>query len=173
MSELRVGIGYDVHRLIEGRPLVLGGVEVEHESGLDGHSDADVLAHALMAQGDRTGAANLLGAMRAGDVGEHFPDDDDRWKGASSIGLLRRVSRMLEDAGYRLVDADCVISAERPRLSGYRDEMRHNLVDPSRVGLKATTTEGLGPEGREEGVAARAVVLAERIRVGPTAEADE
>jgi 2-C-methyl-D-erythritol 2,4-cyclodiphosphate synthase len=170
MSELRVGIGYDVHRLIEGRPLVLGGVEVEHESGLDGHSDADVLAHALMDA--------LLGAMRAGDVGEHFPDDDDRWKGASSIGLLRRVSRMLEDAGYRLVDADCVISAERPRLSGYRDEMRHNLasalgVDPSRVGLKATTTEGLGPEGREEGVAARAVVLAERIRVGPTAEADE
>ncbi len=170
MSELRVGLGYDVHRLTEGRRLVLGGVEVEHELGLDGHSDADVLTHALMDA--------LLGAMRAGDVGEHFPDDDDRWEGASSIGLLRRVSRMLEDAGYRLVDADCVISAERPRLSGYRDEMRHNLasalgVELSRVGLKATTTEGLGPEGREEGIAARAVVLAERIRVGPVGEIGE
>jgi len=156
---MRVGIGYDVHAFTAGRPLVLGGVDVPHELGLIGHSDADVLAHAL------TDA--VISAMRAGDLGEHFPDDDPAYAGARSIELLARVAGMMRDGGWRLVDADTVLVLERPRLSSYRDAMRTNLaealgVEVEAVGVKATTTEGLGFAGREEGIAAYAVVLLER-----------
>lgn len=156
---MRVGLGYDVHALVEGRPLVLGGVTVPHDKGLAGHSDADVLAHALMDA--------ILGAMRAGDIGQHFPDTDPAYSGISSMELLARVGKLMRQRAFRLVDADCVLVLERPRIAPYRDEMRANLarafgVDPERVGLKATTTEGLGIAGREEGVAAQAVVLLAR-----------
>ena len=158
--ELRVGLGYDVHRFAEGRALVLGGVIIDHERGLGGHSDADVLTHALMDA--------ILGAMRAGDIGEHFPDDDARYKDASSIRLLRTVVRHMSDGGFRLVDADCVLVLEEPRIAPYRRAIRESLasaigVDVSRVGVKATTAEGLGFTGRGEGVAAQSVVVLERL----------
>lgn len=159
MSEVKVGLGYDVHAFAEGRPLVLGGVTVPFEFGLAGHSDADVLVHALMDA--------ILGAMRAGDIGKHFPDTDPSYEGASSIDLLRRVAGLMGDAGFRLMDADCVLVLERPKVSPYREQMRETMasalgVDVWRVGVKATTTEGLGFAGRGEGVAAQAVVLLER-----------
>ncbi|MBA4371112.1 MAG: 2-C-methyl-D-erythritol 2,4-cyclodiphosphate synthase [Coriobacteriaceae bacterium] len=157
---MSIGLGYDVHALVEGRPLVLGGVTLPHDRGLAGHSDADVLAHALMDA--------VLGAMRAGDIGQHFPDTDPAWAGISSMELVRRVGALMREGGFELVDADCVLVLERPRIAPYRDEMRVNLaealgVDPARVGVKATTTEGLGIAGREEGVAAQAVVLLGRL----------
>ncbi len=153
---MRIGLGYDVHAFAESRRLVLGGVEFEHETGLAGHSDADVLVHALMDA--------ILGAMRAGDIGLHFPDTDPAFAGISSIELLRTVASMMRESGWHLVDADCVLVLERPRISDQRDPMRHNIaralgVSPDLVGLKATTTEGLGAIGRGEGVAAQAVVL--------------
>ncbi len=156
---MRVGIGYDVHAFTEGRPLVIGGVDIPHEMGLIGHSDADVLTHAL------TDA--ILSAMRAGDLGAHFPDTDPAYAGARSIELLEHAARLMRDSGWRLVDADTVLVLERPRMSSYRDVMRATLaealgVDVEAVGVKATTTEGLGFAGREEGVAAYAVVLIER-----------
>lgn len=156
---MMVGLGYDVHALVEGRPLVLGGVTVPHDKGLAGHSDADVLAHALMDA--------ILGAMRAGDIGQHFPDTDPAYSGISSMELLARVGELMRQRAFRLVDADCVLVLERPKVAPFRDEMRANLaealgVSPERVGLKATTTEGLGIAGREEGVAAQAVVLLTR-----------
>jgi 2-C-methyl-D-erythritol 2,4-cyclodiphosphate synthase len=157
---MRIGLGYDVHAFAEGRKLVLGGVEIEHERGLVGHSDADVLAHAL--------ADAVLGALRAGDIGKLFPDTDPAFAGADSLELLARVGQLAADQGWRVVDADCVLVLERPKVSAYRDAMRANLakalgVDVESVGVKATTTERLGFEGREEGVAAQAVVLLERI----------
>lgn len=160
MSEIRIGLGYDVHALCDGRPLVLGGVQIEHERGLAGHSDADVLIHALMDA--------ILGAMRAGDIGLHFPDTEPEWAGAASIGLLARVGDMMRADGWSLVDADTVLVLEAPRISPHRDEMRSRMaaalgVDPERIGLKATTTEGLGSIGRGEGVAAHAVALLERV----------
>lgn len=160
MSDLRIGLGYDVHAFVEGRPLVLGGVAVAHDRGLAGHSDADVLVHALMDA--------VLGAMRAGDIGAHFPDDDPAYAGISSIELLRRVAGLMAERGYRLVDADTVLVLQRPRVSAYRDAMRRTVaeamgVESDRIGIKATTTEGLGLTGREEGVAAQAVVLLERV----------
>lgn len=160
MSELRIGLGYDVHAFADGRELVLGGVRVPHERGLAGHSDADVIAHALMDA--------ILGAMRMGDIGQHFPDTDERWAGADSLDLVRRVAAMMRDGGWFLADADCVLVLEEPKVSAHRDEMRRNLasalgVDVERVGLKATTTEGLGAVGRGEGVAAQAVVLLEWV----------
>lgn len=156
---MRIGLGYDVHAFAEGRPLVLGGVTVPHDRGLLGHSDADVLAHALMDA--------VLGAMRAGDIGAHFPDTDPAYAGASSVDLLARVGALARDAGWRLADADCVLVLERPKVSAYRDEMRSRMaaalgVDVERIGVKATTTEGLGATGRGEGAAAYAVVLLER-----------
>lgn len=161
MSELRIGLGYDVHAFCEGRPLVLGGVMVPSELGLLGHSDADVLVHALMDA--------ILGAMRAGDIGHHFPDTDPAYAGASSIDLLRRVAGLMAEAGYRLVDADAVLVLERPKIAPYREAMRSAMadalgVDVACVGVKATTTEGLGFEGRGEGVAAQVVALLERVR---------
>lgn len=153
---LRIGLGYDVHQLVEGRPLVIGGVHVPYDRGLDGHSDADVLAHAL--------ADAVLGAMRAGDIGKLFPDTDPAYEGADSLGLLARVASLMRSQGFDVLDADCVIAAQAPKLSPYRDQMRSNLaralgVDQSHVGLKATTTEHLGFEGRGEGISAQAVVL--------------
>lgn len=159
MTELRVGLGYDVHAFREGRRLVLGGVEIAHAAGLAGHSDADVLVHALMDA--------ILGAMRAGDIGAHFPDTDPAYEGISSIALLVRVGELMRSAGWRLVDADTVLILETPRISPHRDAMRAAMaaalgVDSDRIGLKATTTEGLGATGRGEGVAAQAAVLLER-----------
>jgi 2-C-methyl-D-erythritol 2,4-cyclodiphosphate synthase len=157
---MRIGLGYDVHAFAEDRRLILGGVEIEHASGLAGHSDADVLAHALMDA--------LLGAMREGDIGKLFPDTDPRFRGADSLALLAEVAALVERKGFRLVDADCVLVLEAPRISPYRERMRENLaramgVAIECVGVKATTTEKLGFEGRGEGVAAQAVVLLELL----------
>jgi 2-C-methyl-D-erythritol 2,4-cyclodiphosphate synthase len=159
MGDMRIGLGHDVHAFTTGRPLVLGGIDVPYARGLAGHSDADVLAHALMDA--------LLGAMREGDIGAHFPDTDPAYEGISSMQLLSRVAALMGERGWRLVDADCVVVLEAPRIAPYRDAMRARMsealaVDTERIGLKATTTEGLGLTGRGEGVAATAVVLVER-----------
>lgn len=153
---MRVGIGFDAHRLVEGRRFVLGGVEIPSDVGPMGHSDADVLAHALMDA--------ILSAMRAGDIGRHFPDSDAAYEGASSIELLERVAQMMREADLCLVDADCVVVLESPKVSPFREAMRGELaralgVTPECVGVKATTTEGMGFTGTGEGVAAYAVVL--------------
>lgn len=158
---MRIGIGYDVHAFAAGRELVLGGVRIEHEMGLAGHSDADVLAHAV--------ADALLGAVREGDIGALFPDDDPAFAGADSLELLSRVADRVRRRGYSIVDVDTVLVLEAPRISVYRDRMRANLaralgVPVERVGVKATTTEGLGFEGRREGVGAHAVALLELQR---------
>lgn len=155
---LRVGHGFDVHAFAEGRRLVLGGVEVPFRLGLAGHSDADVVAHAL--------ADAVLGASRAGDIGALFPDTDPAFEGADSIALLKRVAGLARELGLEVVDADCTVAAQMPRLAPYRDRMRARLaeglgVPVERVGLKATTTEGLGFVGRGEGICAWAVVLME------------
>ncbi len=155
----RIGLGYDVHAFVAGRPLVLGGVETPYELGLAGHSDADVVTHALMDA--------ILGAMRAGDIGVHFPDTDPQYENASSLSLLERVGDLMRSEGWRFVDADIVIVLEAPRISPLRSKMRERLAAALRVpvdcvGLKATTTEGLGFAGRGEGVAAHAVALLER-----------
>ena len=157
---MRIGLGYDVHAFAEGRRLVLGGVVIPHGRGLLGHSDADVLTHAL--------ADALLGALREGDIGRLFPDTDPAFRDADSIELLGQVGALVRERGWRVVDADCVVVAERPKISPYREEMRASLaralgVPVESVGVKATTTEGLGFEGREEGIAAHAVVLLERV----------
>ncbi len=156
---MRVGFGYDVHRLIEGRRLVLGGVDVPHEVGVLGHSDGDVLAHAV--------ADALLGAAALGDIGSHFPDTSDEWRDADSIKLLTRVGDLIAEAGYRTVNVDATVALERPRLRDFIDSMRANLasamrIDVNAVSVKATTTERLGFEGREEGVSAYAVCLIEQ-----------
>jgi len=156
----RIGLGYDVHAFAHGRALVLGGVQVPYERGLAGHSDADVLVHAL--------ADAVLGALREGDIGSHFPDTDPAYAGADSLHLLARVGELAAEKGFRIADADCVLVLERPRVSEYREAMRANLaaalgIDVERVGVKATTTEGLGFEGRGEGVGAMAVVLLEPV----------
>jgi 2-C-methyl-D-erythritol 2,4-cyclodiphosphate synthase len=155
---LRIGLGYDVHAFAEGRRLILGGVEIEHERGLLGHSDADVLAHAL--------ADALLGALREGDIGKLFPDTDPAFAGADSLKLLAQVGDLVRERGFTIIDADCVVICERPKISPHRELMRANLaaalgVDVSAIGVKATTTERLGFEGREEGIGAQAVVLLE------------
>lgn len=151
---MRVGIGYDVHCLAEGRKLILGGVEIPHPQGLLGHSDADVLCHAVMDA--------LLGAAGLGDIGMHFPDREDCYKDISSMLLLERVRELLEKRGYVLNNLDCIVIGEAPRLAPYREIMRDNLArhlqtDIGRVNIKATTTEGLGFTGRKEGIAAQAV----------------
>lgn len=160
LSGLRVGLGYDVHALVEGRPLILGGVTIPHTLGLDGHSDADVLAHAI--------ADALLGAIRGGDIGKLFPDTDPAYKGADSLKLLAEVARVVRAGGYEIIDIDCVIAAQAPKLSPFREEMRKRLTDAcsipvDRLGIKATTTEHLGFEGREEGISAQAVALVARV----------
>ncbi len=156
---MKIGHGYDVHRLVEGRALILGGVNIPYEKGLLGHSDADVLLHALMDA--------MLGAAALGDIGQHFPDKDERYAGADSAMLLREVTRMLREAGYGLVNADCTILAQRPKLMPYIQQMRRNIADAIGVeadviSVKATTEEGLGFTGDGSGIAAHAVVLIEK-----------
>jgi len=165
ISNLRVGTGYDVHAFAPDRDLILGGVTIPYGLGLAGHSDADVLTHALMDA--LLGAARVEGAY---DIGNLFPDTDAQFKNADSVELLRVVLRTITDAGFQILDADCVLIAEAPKLSPYREEMRTNLaqaleIDVSMIGLKATTTEGLGFVGRKEGIAAQATVLLYRFAV--------
>ena len=159
IENLRIGTGYDVHAFAPDRVLILGGVTIPYRMGLDGHSDADVLAHALTDA--LLGAARIEGAY---DIGQMFPDTDAQYKGVDSIELLRAAAGRVADAGFQIVDADCVLIAQAPKLSPFREEMRCNLaqalsIDVSMIGLKATTTEGLGFAGREEGIAAHATVL--------------
>lgn len=156
---MRIGIGFDVHEFAAGRALVLGGVRIQHGRGLAGHSDADVLAHALMDA--------LIGALREGDVGRLFPDTDPEYKDADSLVLLSSVAGLVAERGFVLEDADCVLVLEEPKVAPHRDAMRQNLaramgVEVDRIGVKATTTEGLGFTGRGEGVAAYAVALLRR-----------
>lgn len=154
MTDVRTGIGWDSHRLVAGRPLILGGVALEHELGLDGHSDADVLTHAIIDA--------LLGAAGMDDIGTHFPDTDERWQGADSIALLQAVAAMLTEAGFAITNVDATLMLERPKIGARRAEMRARLaaalgLDPGRVNVKATTGERIGFVGREEGVAATAI----------------
>jgi 2-C-methyl-D-erythritol 2,4-cyclodiphosphate synthase len=153
---MRIGIGYDVHRLVEGRPLILGGVEIPHERGLLGHSDADLLTHAVIDA--------LLGAAALGDIGSHFPDTDPAWKGADSLELLAAVVERVAEAGYRVGNVDASVVLQRPKLRPHIDAMRANLarvlaVDLRQVSVKATTGEGMGFVGRGEGASAHAVCL--------------
>jgi 2-C-methyl-D-erythritol 2,4-cyclodiphosphate synthase len=155
---MRVGQGYDVHRLAAGRRLVIGGVEIDHDKGLLGHSDADVLLHAI--------CDALLGAAALGDIGKHFPDSDARYQGIDSRELLRQVAILLEDRGRRVVNVDATIIAEAPRMAPHIPKMVANIaadlaIEPHYVNVKATTTEGLGFTGRGEGIAAQAVCLVE------------
>jgi 2-C-methyl-D-erythritol 2,4-cyclodiphosphate synthase len=155
---MRVGIGYDAHRLVEGRPLVVGGVTIEHPKGLEGHSDADVLVHAIIDA--------LLGAAALGTIGEHFPAGDPNYAGISSLELLAMTAALVEDHGRTIVNVDSVVIAERPRLQPHLARMAGAIaetlgLDQDLVGVKATSPEGLGALGREEGIAAQAVVLLE------------
>ncbi len=157
---MRTGIGYDIHPFEQGRPLVLGGVTIPHEAGLAGHSDADVLAHALIDA--------LLGAAALGDIGRHFPPDDPNYRDANSLDLLRRTVELVAKAGYRAVNVDATVIAEAPKLSPHIDAMRATLagalgVDVGAVSVKATSSERLGPVGRGEGIAALAVALLDSI----------
>lgn len=159
MTNLRIGHGYDVHRLKTGRALILGGVTIPYDLGLDGHSDADVLTHAIMDA--------LLGAAAAGDIGKLFPDNDEAFRGISSLELLRRVKLHLAEKNYKIVNVDATIIAQAPKLSPYRETMRENLakvmeVDVEQVSVKATTEEHLGFTGKGEGIAAHAICLIER-----------
>ena len=153
---MRIGMGYDVHRLAEGRKLILGGAEIPWEKGLLGHSDADVLVHAVMDA--------LLGAAALGDIGQHFPDTDPAYEGADSLQLLHKVGEILEEAGYRVGNVDATVIAQRPKLAPYREQMRKNIAEAlgaevSQVSVKATTEEGLGFTGAGEGIAAQAIAL--------------
>lgn len=157
---LRVGQGYDVHRLVEGRDLILCGVNVPHTLGLLGHSDADVALHALMDA--------MLGAAALGDIGKHFPDTDERYKGISSMNLLEHVVLLLKDHGFRVTNADVTIVAQKPKLLPHIPQMRQNVADAlqlplGRINVKATTTERLAFEGREEGISAQAVCMLQEI----------
>lgn len=151
---MRIGIGYDVHALVEGRDLILGGVRVEHTLGLLGHSDADVLVHAIMDA--------MLGAAALGDIGRHFPDNDNSFKNIDSMLLLDKVNELIKQKGYMVNNIDAVIIAQRPKLAPHIDTMKNNIaqrigIQPDCVNIKATTTEKLGFEGRQEGISAQAV----------------
>jgi len=157
---MRVGIGFDVHRFVHGRPLILGGVDIPFEMGLEGHSDADVLTHAIIDA--------MLGAVAAGDLGYYFPDTEARFKNISSIDLLKDAVEILRKKGYRVSNIDAIAILEKPKLASFRQQMREIIsgatgIDVSRISIKATTTEGLGYTGRGEGVASQAVVLVEEI----------
>ena len=152
----RTGIGFDAHALSEGLPLVIGGVNIPHSRGLQGHSDADVLVHAVMDA--------ILGALALGDIGQHFPDTEDEFEGADSLELLSLVQKMIEDKGYCCENLDSIIIAEKPKLKSYIGDMRENLasvlkINIAQLSIKATTTEQMGFTGREEGIVAQAVVL--------------
>ena len=156
----RIGNGYDVHKLVEGRKLILGGIEIPHNLGLLGHSDADVLVHAII--------DGLLGALALGDIGKHFPDTDDKYKGISSIKLLNEVACLIKNKGYEVVNIDSIVAAEQPKLKPYIDEMRKQVaealgVEIEAISIKATTEERLGFTGREEGIKSYAVVLLKKI----------
>ncbi|MDJ0713791.1 MAG: 2-C-methyl-D-erythritol 2,4-cyclodiphosphate synthase [Prochloraceae cyanobacterium] len=153
---LRIGNGYDIHRLVEGRPLILGGVEIPHHLGLLGHSDADVLTHAIMDA--------MLGALSLGDIGHYFPPSDPKWAGANSLLLLEQVNELVRAQDWQIGNIDSVIVAERPKLKPHLKNMRDRLattlaIAPDRIGIKATTNEKLGPVGREEGICVYAVAL--------------
>jgi len=155
----RIGFGYDVHRFASGRRLVLGGVEIPHSRGLDGHSDADVLLHAIMDA--------ILGAAGMRDIGHHFPNTDERWRGADSRALLREVARIVAEKGWRVGNVDCSIVAEEPKVNPHVAAMKTNIaadlgIDADCVGIKATTNEGMGFVGRREGIAAMATALIAR-----------
>lgn len=159
MANLRIGLGYDVHRLTEGRDLILGGVRVPYEKGLDGHSDADVLVHAVMDA--------LLGAAKLGDIGRLFPDTDPQYAGISSLELLRRVGRLLKASGYAVVNIDATLVAQAPKIAPYREQMARNMADcleipEDCVNVKATTEEHLGFTGDGSGMSAQAAALLER-----------
>ena len=151
----RIGFGYDAHRLVEGRPLIIGGVDIPHASGLEGHSDADVLAHAVIDA--------ILGALGMGDIGQHFPDTDPAYKGADSLLMLKTVMEWVRHKGFRLNNVDATVVAENPKLSPHVSAMQHRLADVleasiNQINIKATTTEGMGFTGRQEGIEAFAVV---------------
>ena len=157
---MRIGIGYDVHQLVEGRKVIVGGVEIPHEKGLLGHSDADVLVHAIMDA--------ILGALGEGDIGRHFPDSSEEFKDADSMMLLAKVYEYMEKKGYRIGNVDAVIIAQRPKMAPFIDEMNTKIASvlhtqKEKVNIKATTTEKLGPEGREEGITSQSVVLLEEV----------
>ena len=157
---MRIGMGYDVHRLSAGRKLIMGGVDIPYEKGLLGHSDADVLVHAIMDA--------LLGAAALGDIGSHFPDTDPAYEGISSIRLLEHVGKLLSDHGYKIGNIDATIIAQKPKMRPHIDQMRDNIskalkIRPDQVGVKATTEEGLGFTGSGEGISAHAVCLLEQI----------
>lgn len=157
---MRIGIGYDSHRLVEGRRLVLGGVEIPFEKGLYGHSDADALCHAII--------DSIIGALGLGDMGRHFPDRDDRWKDASSIEMLSKVVGMAREKGFEILWIDSLVIAERPRLEPFIDRMKENIsragIPSSSINIKAKTGEGMGFTGRGEGIAAQAVCLLRSVK---------
>lgn len=160
MTNLRIGHGYDVHRLVTGRKLILGGVEISYEEGLDGHSDADVLLHAI--------ADALLGGAALGDIGKLYPDNDMQYKGISSLLLLRRTAEVLRENGFVVVNVDATVIAQAPKLAPYSEEMRRNIaealaVEVSQISVKATTEEHLGFTGSGEGIAAHAMALLEQV----------
>jgi 2-C-methyl-D-erythritol 2,4-cyclodiphosphate synthase len=157
---MRIGFGYDVHQLVENRKLILGGIDIRHETGLLGHSDADVLVHAIM--------DSILGAMALGDIGYHFPDTDEKYKDISSLKLLSHVRELMNKEGYTIGNIDATIAAERPKLAGFIDEMRKNIsevLDTSidNIGIKATTTEKLGFVGEEKGISSYSVCLLDKL----------
>jgi 2-C-methyl-D-erythritol 2,4-cyclodiphosphate synthase len=158
---MRIGMGYDVHRLVENRKLIIGGVEIPYEKGLLGHSDADVLLHAIMDA--------LLGAAALGDIGKHFPDHDPAYAGADSLELTRQVGKLLEEQGYQVGNIDATIIAQKPKMAPYREQMRQNIaaaleISLDQISIKATTEEGLGFTGTGEGISAQAVALIEKKR---------
>ncbi len=158
---MRIGQSTDIHRLVEGRKLILGGVEIPHEKGLEGHSDADALTHAI--------AEAILGALALGDLGHHFPDTDEKWKGVNSLLILKEVGKMMKEKGYQIGNIDSLILIERPKMKPHIEQMRKNYseileCDMDRISVKATRGEKLGFVGREEGVLAQAVVLLEEIK---------
>ncbi|MBQ1963591.1 MAG: 2-C-methyl-D-erythritol 2,4-cyclodiphosphate synthase [Clostridia bacterium] len=160
MTNLRVGHGYDVHRLVENRALILGGVKIEHPLGLLGHSDADVLLHAVM--------DSLLGAAALGDIGKHFPDSDQRYKGADSLLLTKKVGEILREQGYRIVNVDATVLAQKPKLAPHIPQMRENIASAlgcsiDQISVKATTEERLGFTGNEQGMASHAICMIEKI----------
>ncbi len=161
MASIRIGNGYDIHRLVPERPLILGGIKIEHSLGLLGHSDADVLTHAIMDA--------MLGALSLGDIGHYFPPTDPKWEGADSLKLLEQVDQLIQDKGWQICNIDSVIVAERPKLKPHIPAMRDRLatvlhLQSDQVGVKATTNEKLDATGREEGIAAYAVVLLEQAK---------
>lgn len=157
---MRVGLGYDVHKLVDGRKLIIGGVDIPHEKGLLGHSDADVLVHAVM--------DSILGALALGDIGKHFPDTDEKYKGADSIKLLEFVHNLIDEKGYAIANIDCTIIAQSPKMAPHIISMRENIAKAlntsiDNINVKATTEEGLGFTGAKEGIAAQSICLLVKV----------